>query len=325
MATVTPVTLEYNTVYLIEDGGERVLIDTGPDYRGAFDAILTALGGRLPDLVVATHAHSDHAGLGAAWQRRGVPVAIGAADAPLTKVPQFRDPGESAALQSWVAGAGAPAEVVSEVSAGLARRQVAPALPAGEYPAAGSPARWPTGLRFEPYEAGRVLQGDCSLPAGLRAWACPGHTPGNLVVVHERDGWLFSGDQLLPEITPTPAVQFLPPSWEVRFASLPAFLRSTERLAGGSFARCYPGHGAPFTQVAALVESTMAQVETRTEKVLDELRTGGPATLFGLSERLYRRAVQRRFWQIAATVQGHLDLLAERGLVVATGGEYRTA
>jgi hypothetical protein len=62
-----------------------------------------------------------------------------------------------------------------------------------------------------------------------------------------------------------------------------------------------------------VIGQNLAQVEQRTERVLAELRDAGEATIHALSERLYPRALQRRWWQIVATIQGHVDLLAERG------------
>ena len=77
MTTVERVELAYNNVYFVSDGSSLVVIDTGPDYRGAREAISDALRGRAPDIVVATHGHLDHAGLGRWWQERGVAVLLG--------------------------------------------------------------------------------------------------------------------------------------------------------------------------------------------------------------------------------------------------------
>ena len=68
---------------------------------------------------------------------------------------------------------------------------------------------------------------------------------------------------------------------------------------------------------------TYAQLEERTARVLAELRAAGECTLYELCERLYPRALRRRFWQIASTVQGHLDLLEARGAAHAIAGRYR--
>ena len=70
MCAVRRVELAYNNVYVVEAQDARVLVDTGPDYRGAFEFLRAKVGQRVPSVVVATHGHVDHAGLGAQWQRR---------------------------------------------------------------------------------------------------------------------------------------------------------------------------------------------------------------------------------------------------------------
>ena len=319
MATVERISLAYNNAYLVEDSGELVLIDTGPDYQGAREALTAALRGREPDLVVATHGHLDHAGLGAWWQSMGVQVALGANDVPYARGTDF----DAAALTSYVRDCGAPAHVVAEANDGLRQRlQWHDHLRHAEGWAASRDGRWPTQLRYAPFEPARLLEGKVALGAGLVARPAPGHTPGNIVVTHAAEGWLFSGDQLLPDITPTPAIQFHEGE---RFASLPRFLDSMAALREGGFARCFPGHGEPFDEVETIVRANLAQAEERTARLLEALRTGGPATAYEAAERLYPRALRRRFWQIIATVQGHLDVLVEAGLVSVDGNVWAAA
>lgn len=329
MADVQAIPLAYNTVYAVDDGPERVLVDTGPDYLGAGDTLLEALRNRMPGLVVATHGHLDHAGLGRWWQEeQGVPVAIGAGDAHLASAAQLTDRAEFDGFLAWVRSAGAPPEVEREVIHGLELRREWAKAAASEpgYPAVGREHRWPTGLRYQDFVAARLIRDDSAVGAGLSALVSPGHTPGNLVLVHEAEGWLFSGDQLLPEITPTPAIQAAPGSTgDWRFRSLPAFVASLTRLREMRFERCFPGHGQPFSNVAQVVEANLAQVEQRTEKVAEMLGALGKASVYGLSEAIYPRAVRRRFWQIAATIQGHLDLLEAAGRVRAIEGGYEIA
>lgn len=329
MPAVTEISLAYNTIYAVDDGAERVLIDTGPDYHGAREAIDRALVGRLPGQVIATHGHLDHAGLAHWWQQRGVPVALGAADSHLAGRRQFEDEAEFAAFVRFVEECGAPLDARAEALAALdQRRQWALRLSRGAgYPPGGRGARWPTGLRYEPFTPDVQLRTE-EQPVGgtgLRMWLCPGHTPGNLVLVHEGEGWLFSGDQLLPELTPTPAIQAAPgatggPDW--RFHSLPPFVAALHRLRTAGFTRCFPGHGRPFDHVDRVIDASLGMIEERSERLMAELVAHGPGSLFALAERLYPRAVRRRFWQIVATIQGHLDLLEAEGRVTQRARDY---
>ena len=324
MARFERIQLTYNNVYVVDGPEGRILIDTGPDYKGARDLLREALGDRPPDAVIATHSHHDHAGLGAWWQAQGVPVYLGGADLHFARKPHFLDEGELAAMVDYVRATGAPPEVQAEAIEGLERRRewAARVANSAEYPPVGTTGRWPTGLRYEAFEPEHTVAEDVSI-GGLDVLVCPGHTPGNLVAIDPEEGVLFSGDQLLPSITPTPGIQFVPGSGGFeRFASLPAFVASLKRLRARELRQCLPGHGEPFTDVAGEIDGNLAAIEARTERMLEELRERGPATVYGLGERLYPKALRRRFWQIVATVQGHLDLLAERGLVERQEGVF---
>jgi glyoxylase-like metal-dependent hydrolase (beta-lactamase superfamily II) len=311
--------MAYNNVYIVEGAGERLMVDTGPDYRGARELLAGDLAGRLPGLVIATHGHLDHAGLGRWWESRGIGVALGAADAHFAAAPQLRSDAEFGMLESLVRASGAPADVQAEVLGGLHRRRhwAARAAASKEYPPAARDGRWPSGLRYESFSPSVSVDAERDLPAGGRAVLMPGHTPGNLIVLQAEEGWLFSGDQLLPEITPTPPIQraAAAPGEALRFRSLPRFVDSLRRLQGFSFTRCWPGHGEPFDNVSETIAANLVQVDQRSERVLEAVRILGSARLFPIAEELYPKAVRRRFWQIASTIQGHLDLLEDAGRI----------
>jgi len=328
VVSVRRISLGYNNVYVVENTGSRVLVDTGPDYRGAREHLIESLAGHLPDMVVATHGHLDHAGLGRWWQEQDASVAVGRSDLHFTSGPQLQRESEWEAFVSFVECSGAPGDVVSRVLRGLEDRRAWShrAATAQDYPEAGRERRWPTGLLYRGFSPRLMLDSDGPLAeSSLDVLMCPGHTPGNLVVVERSEGWLFSGDQLLPDMTPTPGIQVAARNegrddW--RFRSLPTFVRSLRRLMELDVSRCFPGHGEPFDDVRGAVTANLDQVEQRTERVREALREGGPGTLYAVCERLYPRAVRRRFWQIAATVQGHLDLLEEAGEVRVDGRTF---
>ena len=186
------------------------------------------------------------------------------------------------------------------------------AAQSAEYPADGG--RWQ--LRYPPFEA---AEGDAA--AGVEIVASPGHTPGNVVLAVREEGWLFSGDQLLPEVDPLPAIQFTAEGEGLRrFPTLARFTASLERLAEGGFTRCFPGHGEPFGGAGEAITGALGRIERRTARVRDSLRADGPASVHALCARLYPRATERRFWQTASSVQGQLDLRARAG--EALGGAH---
>ncbi|GIW12608.1 MAG: putative metallo-hydrolase YqjP [Tepidiforma sp.] len=323
MTAAHPIVLGDNTVYLVETDGSRVLVDTGPDFRGSAELLLDALGGKMPEVVIATHGHLDHAGLGRWWQERGVPVGLQRADWPLARG-EAPDDEEFAALERFAMASGAPSDVAAEAVAAIRARRAwnASARAGTGYPPPGRDRRWPSGLRYLPFTPSAELA-DVQVP-GIELLHLPGHTPGNAVAWLPSEGWLFAGDQLLPGITPTPALQghhgTEAPDW--RFRSFPKFLAALQALRRLQPARCFPGHGEPFGDVGAVIDANLSQAEQRLERALGTLKLRGPLTLYALAHELYPRAVRRRFWQIAATVQGLLDVLEARGLVFEDGGRW---
>ncbi len=313
MADVRSIALGDNTVHLVRKRGARVLVDTGPDFAGAWEALREGLGDAFPDVVVATHGHHDHAGLGREWQRAGAPVWTGKADGPLTARPLLQSAAEAAAMLAWAASTGAPPDTLAHVRQRIEARRTAArrAAELAEYPEDGG--RWPTGLRYPTFEADRLIEGDGEV-AGVEILAAPGHTPGNVVLAVREEGWLFSGDQLLPDVDPLPAIQFVAEGEGLqRFPTMARFAASLERLAAEGFTRCFPGHGEPFDGAGEAIAGALERIERRGARIRASLRTEGPASVYTLCARLYPRATGRRFWQTASVVQGQLDLLDSRG------------
>ncbi len=311
-----------NTVHLIDRAGARLLVDTGPDFAGAWEALQAGLRGDRPDVVVATHGHHDHAGLGRRWQGAGTPVWVGASDGPLTARPLLQSPAEIGAMLAWAGSTGAPPETLAHVRDRVESRRGAAlrAAESTEYPEDGG--RWPTGLRYPPFEADKLVGGNAEV-GGVEILAAPGHTPGNVVLAVPEEGWLFSGDQLLPDVDPLPAIQFVTEGEGLRrFPTLAHFAASLERLAESGFTRCFPGHGEPFDGAGEALAGALARIERRCARVRESLREVGPTTVYELCARLYPRGAERNFWQTASSVQGQLDLLASRGEAREADGRW---
>jgi glyoxylase-like metal-dependent hydrolase (beta-lactamase superfamily II) len=70
--------------YLVEDGSDLTLVDTGfPRHRRLLDAKLAQLGRRIEDIkaVVITHSHVDHTGFANGLAAANIPVYVERADA----------------------------------------------------------------------------------------------------------------------------------------------------------------------------------------------------------------------------------------------------
>lgn len=329
MACVRTIELTYNRLYLVESNGVRVLVDAGPDYAGAWESLQSQLGGRLPDAVVATHAHSDHSGLARRWQEAGVPVWVHPDDERIVASHPLASGAEFNGFERYLETSGAPESLRAEALAGLRQRRewARQAASATEHPPSRPGGRWPTGLLMHPFRPDAGAE-DIVARCGLEVVHCPGHTPGNVVLVHREQGWLFSGDQLLPAITPTPGIQVTPSpdgDWD-RFRSLPHYVSSLEALKALDITHCYPGHGDEIAEPLALVDANLGSIEERSERVVDAVQSLAGATAYAVADALYPRALGRRFWQILATIQGNLDLLEDASAIrQAEPGLYVTA
>ncbi|BBY66478.1 MBL fold metallo-hydrolase [Mycolicibacterium helvum] len=145
--------------YLIDDGSERLLIDTGAPDGGA--ELLLACG--TPDLVILTHCHVDHCGSAAAVHgRTGAPIAAGAADAEVIRGGLVATPPK---FEEW------ELPLHQRVSADL--------------PPAAPPA--PVDIELH---GGEVLD----VVGGAHIIATPGHTDGSVAVHLVSHGILFTGD-----------------------------------------------------------------------------------------------------------------------------------
>ncbi len=140
----------------------------------------------------------------------------------------------------------------------------------------------------------------------------PGHHPGHMSLYERRIGLLFVGDMIGLE------VPFYTPSSggvEGYVESLQKYLRLDPRLI-------LPSHGDLIDRPREAVESALAKVGRREERILEALRQG-PRTFHELLAELFRSPAQHVF-PGAAVLASHLASLEREGLVGPEGdGRFR--
>ncbi|KOV97208.1 MULTISPECIES: MBL fold metallo-hydrolase [unclassified Streptomyces] len=271
--------LGHTLVYVVDTGRGPVLIDTGWDDPGSWDTLvagLAACGTAVGEVhgVVITHHHPDHHGLSArVREASGAWVALHAADAAIVRRTRETRPERwFSYMAAKLTAAGAPEEHVAPLRTPRVRTLpgLSPALPDRE-----------------------IVPGELlDLPGRrLRAIWTPGHTPGHVCLHLEEEhparlpghGRLFSGDHLLPEISPHIGLYEDPDDATVT-DPLGDYLDSLERIGRLTPAEVLPAHQHPFTDAPGRVRALLDHHESRLAGLLALLAE--PLTPWQLAERM---------------------------------------
>jgi glyoxylase-like metal-dependent hydrolase (beta-lactamase superfamily II) len=290
-------------VYAIDGGAEGgcVLIDGGwavAEAQEALEAALDGIGYALTDIrrILVTHAHRDHYTLGVSLQRTlGTRLAIGIGE---------RENLEEAMVEANSSSARALPCLGAPHLAEAWESLFTPEERASSAATFGFPDEW--------LDDGQVLGAGTRT---LTAIQTPGHTRGHLVYLDAAASVLFTGDHVLPHITPS--IGFEP----VRVDNpLGDFLRSLHLLLTHPDAVMLPAHGAPADSVHKRVHELIAHHDERLADTLAAARAGA-GTAYEAARRLgwTRRHTPfdelNLFNQILAISEtnAHLVVLTERG------------
>ncbi|MCP3816619.1 MBL fold metallo-hydrolase [Streptomyces sp. A3M-1-3] len=276
--------LGHTLVHLLDTDRGPVLIDTGWDDPTSWDTLvagLAALDVSVADVhgVVITHHHPDHHGLsGQVRDASGAWIAMHAADTEVVQRTRTAEPGVWLDyLAAKLTAAGAPDEHTAPLRAAResGRMRTLPGLRAA------LPDR-------------EIIPGELLDLAGrrLRGVWTPGHTPGHVCLHLEEDhpanrpgnGRLFSGDHLLPGISPHIGLYEDPEDTRAT-DPLGDYLDSLERIGRLAPAEVLPAHQHAFTDAPARVRELLTHHEERLQGLRDLLATT-PLTPWQLAERM---------------------------------------
>ena len=278
--------------FAISAGAGVVLVDTGIHEPGGLAQLERALDGaglRLEhvQLLLCTHAHSDHYGLAAPiLERAGCELWMHPDHAHMTR--SATDPDRMLERRIEVARqSGVPAETL---------------------------ARYESERRGQGIGVAEVVLPHRQLVAGvevetdLGAWQVhetPGHAPSHVVLHQPERRLLLSGDHLLGRVslyydygwTPDPAGEFL---------------QSLDAVDGLDVTLLLPGHGRPVREVPALVEANRREVHERIERVRRGL-ADRPQTAFEVVPALVGEAELPLGWALpeALAYLRHLEVLGQ--------------
>jgi len=93
----------------------------------------------------------------------------------------------------------------------------------------------------------------------------PGHTPGSCCFYIAENGVVFTGDTLLPEITPNPIFEISGGESDRSLVKLRESMSYIRRLRAST---AYPGHGEPILSIGPVIDSQFVHMAERSDQVL---------------------------------------------------------
>jgi len=245
----------YVNIYLIQEDNGYLLIDTGWNNKESFDSLkqhMAEAGADFEDIrrIIITHTHPDHYGL--VYRLKQL------CQAELITSNEEKDAIEAryinledyvSKLERMLNDNGTPPDELPEfVSATSAvMKVVTPVLP------------------------DRILQEGETIHAGnfnLHVFQTPGHSPGHLCLYEPTQKFLFSGDHVLPNISPNIGLHLTAVE-----NPLGDYLDSLKLLRQLEVSLALPGHEEPFTNLTERIDELIRHHETRNSEILELLKT----------------------------------------------------
>lgn len=284
-------------VYLVRDGDEWALIDTGmhsEDSIATFKEALAEVGCPLSAVrkLICTHHHADHFGTSRAYKE-------------LTGAEVYLNPLELPRMERMQSMAQIPEAVAFFRSHGVPLTE----SPDGQLPA---PGRY-FGTLYAPVLPDHHLNDGDTVRIGNRevvvVWT-PGHTAGHCCFYFPADKVFIVGDHLLPKITPHVGVYYSGPDNPLR-----DFLNSQEKVQKFDVELVLPAHGAVFKDHRYRAQQIIQHHRFRLQAMHDTIKGHGRTAHEVALEVFDIKPDLPIFHQMAATFEtlAHLHLLMYDG------------
>lgn len=304
--------LRYVLVYVLELRDGIAIIDAGWNDQKSYDALSAGLakgGYAISDIkdVLVTHVHPDHFGLAKRLREEtGARIALHQAEATTLMIDPNQEVQWQMETDSHALANGIPAE-----DRALMQREV------GEF------------RSFVDHSPPDVLIEDgerLDLPGWeLNGVWTPGHTPGHMCFVDGSRKVMFTGDHVLPRITPNISVHSNNPT-----DALAKYLDSLTKVAKVADTieglQGLPGHEYRYAGIRDRAEELIEHHEERLAELVDVLRDQPGLTAWEVSQRLSwsREWTTFKFPERRSALGeavSHIELLQQRGLVTTDPGE----
>jgi glyoxylase-like metal-dependent hydrolase (beta-lactamase superfamily II) len=286
-------------IYALMDGERLTLIDSGYGRnsltRETLEKALAQIGRSVADIdqFLITHAHSDHYTFAVEVRRElSTLIRLGAGEKPnMREAARLEHPQPSPlGKRLIIAGASELQERVAD-----SHKQQNPWE---------MPDLWM-------HDGEKIQVGETTLDV----IATPGHTQGHVVFVDKQRSVIFSGDHVLPHITPSIGYEPAPTQ-----SPLADYLLSLMIIRGMPDAQMLPAHGAPGQSIHKRVDELLAHHEYRLEQTLDVVRRADCSALKAAEQLRWTRRehhfntldLLNQMLAVNETM-AHLDVLASRG------------
>jgi len=296
--------LAYILPYFLSSRGDNLLVDCGwntDESMRALAAQLREAGASLMELrrLVITHTHPDHCGLaGRIKGQSGCELAVHELDLGRIESQCASDEHIAAIFDRWCDSCGVP----HEDRTALAYEEL------------------PRSLFATPFDIDMCLKGGEVLQVGefdLEIVWTPGHTPGHVCLFERTRGILFTGDHVLPWITPNVSLDpYQRPN------PLQDFLESLKKLRSLPVKRMLPAHEWDTADFSERVSQLLDHHEARLHEISQILSSIVGGTALDVARQVrwttgsYARFTQWMQRAALGEALAHLIFLASQGRAI---------
>lgn len=294
---------DINSYVILPERGSKqlVLIDTGIGSEDAWETLgkgLNEFGFGIEDitLLLLTHAHTDHFGQAARIREAAGCEVWGHENINMTLDRYVPSSEREEIERAFLARLGFTREIYDRAYA------------------------YRAGIKniMRPCPPDRLLKDGDTIPIEgfeLKLIHTPGHCPEEVVYWQAETRQMFSGDHLLPDITPVCLLDIPATVHGERTKTLVQYYQSADKVKAYPAQAVYPSHGDVFQDHLALIASYRLSTERRLLKISRILSEHGDLTPLEIGKKLFPKAWEDQLYAVISEVMGHLDMLEDGGHV----------